>query len=52
LTEFAWEEDKAGTEGLETVDVGLEGLDGEVLTAGINGDTDGWGELAGDLCLL
>jgi hypothetical protein len=52
LTEFAWEKDEAGTEGLEAVDVGLEGLDGEVLAAGVNRDTDGRCELAGDLCFL
>lgn len=52
LAEFAWEEDKAGTEGVETVDVGLEGLDWEVLAAGVNGDTDSRSELAGNSSLL
>lgn len=48
LSVAAGEEDEALPVLLETLDVGLEALLGEVLAAGVDGDTDGAGELAGD----
>lgn len=52
LAGLSWEEDEAGAVGLETGDVQGEGLGGEVLAAGVDGDTDGWCELAWDTSLL
>lgn len=48
LAEFAWEENETLLVLLEAVDVDSEGFDGEVLAAGIDGDTDGWCKLAWD----
>lgn len=45
----AGEEDKTLLVGLQTLDVGLEGLLAQVLAAGVDGDTDGGRELAGDV---
>lgn len=42
------EEDQAGGVGLEALDVGGEGLLGDVLAARVDGDADGRGVLAGD----
>lgn len=47
----AGEEDEALLVLLEALDVGLEALLGQVLAAGVNGDTDGDRELAGDASL-
>lgn len=52
LAEFAGEEDEAGLVGLEAVNIGLEGFDGEVLAAGVDGDADGGSELARDTSFL
>ena len=52
LSGLAWEENEAGTVGLKTLDVDLEGLDGEVGAAWVNGDTDGGSELLWDTSLL
>lgn len=52
LTDLAWEQDQASAEGLKTGDVGGKGFGGEVLAAGIDGDTDGWCKLAWDTSLL
>ena len=49
---LAWEEDKTLLVGLEALNVGLEGLLGEVLAAWVDADTDGWGKLAGDASFL
>jgi hypothetical protein len=48
----AGEEDKALLVGLQALNVGLEGLLGEVLATGVDGDTDGARKLAGDVGLL
>lgn len=48
LAVAAGEEDEALPVLLEALDVGLETLLGEVLAAGVDRDTDGAGELAGD----
>jgi hypothetical protein len=48
LAVAAGEEDEALPVLLEALDVGLEALLGEVLTARVDRDTDGTGELAGD----
>lgn len=42
------EEDELGEVRLEAVGVGLQGLLGDVLTAGVDGDTDGGGVAGGD----
>jgi len=49
---LAREEDEAALVGLQALDVGLEGLLGEVLAARVDGDTDGGRELAGNAGLL
>ena len=49
---LAWEQNEAGSEGLEALDVGLEGLLGKVLAARVDGDTDGWRKLAWDTGFL
>ena len=49
---LAGEEDEAALVGLQALDVGLEGLLGEVLAAWVDADTDGWGKLAGDASFL
>lgn len=48
LAVAAGEENEALPVLLETLHVGLEALLGEVLAAGVDGDTDGASELAGD----
>lgn len=48
LVALLGEQNQAGGVGLEALDVGSERFLGQVLTAGINGDTDGGGVLAGD----
>ena len=48
LAVAAGEEDEALPVFLEALDVGLEALLGEVLAAGVDRDTDGASELAGD----
>lgn len=48
----AGEEDEALLVGLQALNVGLEGLLGEVLATGVDGDTDGARKLAGDVGLL
>lgn len=48
----AREEDEALLVGLQALNVGLEGLLGEVLATGVDGDTDGARKLAGDVGLL
>lgn len=45
---LAGEEDNAAAVGLQALDVGGKGLLGEVLAAGVDRDTDGGCELAGD----
>jgi len=46
---LAGEEDEAGVVGLQALDVGGEGLLGEVLSAGVDCDTDGCSKLARNL---
>ena len=48
LVGLAGEEDEAVLVGLQALDIGGEALLGEVLAAGINGDTDGGGKELGD----
>ena len=48
LSVAAGEENEALPVLLETLNIGLEALLGEVLAAGVDRDTDGAGELAGD----
>lgn len=48
LVALLGEEDQALLVGLEALDVGGQGLLGDVLAASIDGDTDGRGVLAGD----
>ena len=48
LVALLGEEDQAAGVGLEALDVGGEGLLRDVLAAGIDGDTDGGGILAGN----
>lgn len=48
LVALLGEEDQALLVGLEALDVGGQGLLGDVLAAGVDGDTDGGGVLAGD----
>lgn len=48
LVALLGEQDQAGGVGLEALDVGGEGLLGQVLAAGIDGDTDSGSVLAGD----
>lgn len=50
--EVAGEEDEALLVGLQALNVGLEGLLGEVLATGVDRDTDGARKLAGDVGLL
>jgi hypothetical protein len=52
LAELAWEEDEAGAVSLQAGDVGGKGFVGEVLSSWVDGDTDGWCELAWDTSLL
>lgn len=52
LARAAGEEDEAGAVGLEALDVGGEGSDGEVGAARVDADTDCWGEFAGDFGFL
>lgn len=52
LASLSWEKDEASTVSLEALDVQGEGFDGEVLAAGVNGDTDGACKLAWDGGLL
>ena len=52
LAGTAGEEDKAFPVLLKTLDVDLEGLLVEVLAAGVDGNTDGGSELAGDTSSL
>ena len=52
LASLSWEKDEAGAVSLEALDVQGEGFDGEVLAAGVNGDTDGACKLAWDGGLL
>lgn len=52
LSGLAWEKNEAGTVSLKTLNVDLEGLDGEVGAAWVNGDTDGGSELLWDTSLL
>ena len=52
LSGLAWEKNEAGTVSLKTLDVDLEGLDGEVGAAWVNRDTDGGSELLWDTSLL
>lgn len=49
---LAWEQDQALLVDLQTLDIGLEGLLGEVLAAWVDGDTDGWRQLAWNASLL
>lgn len=48
LAVAAGKENEALPELLEALDVGLEAFLGKVLAAGVDRDTDGAGELAGD----
>lgn len=48
LVALLGEEDQALLVGLEALDVGGQGLLGDVLATSIDGDTDGRGVLAGD----
>ena len=50
--DLAREEDETLLVGLQALDVGLEGLLGQVLAAWVDGDTDGWRKLAGNASLL
>ena len=52
LASLAWEKDELLLVSLKAGNVQGEGLGGEVLAAGINGDTDGRGELLWDTGLL
>lgn len=52
LTGLAWEEDEASAVCLQAVNVDLEGLDRQILAAGINRNTDRWRKLAWDSGLL
>ena len=52
LVALAGEDDQAGLVGLEALDVGGEGLLGQVLAAAIDGDTDGGGILTGNASSL
>lgn len=52
LASLSWEKDEAGLVSLEALDVQGEGLDGKVLAAGVDGDTDGASKLAWDGGLL
>lgn len=52
LASLSWEKDEAGAVSLKALDVQGKGLDGEVLAAGVNGDTDGACKLAWDGGLL
>lgn len=49
---LAGEEDEALAVGLEALDVGLQGLLGEVLATGVDGDSDRGCKLAGDTSSL
>ena len=49
---FAGEEDEALPVGLEAGDIGGEGFFREVGAAGVDGDTNGGGEGAGNTCFL
>lgn len=49
---LAREENQALLVGLQALDVGLEGLFGEVLAAWVNGNADGWRQLAWNTGLL
>jgi len=49
---LAGEEDEASLVGLQALDVGLERLLGQVLAAGVDGDTDGGRQLAWDAGFL
>ena len=48
LVALLGEQDQALLVGLEALDVGGQGLLGDVLATGVDGDTDGRGVLAGD----
>lgn len=48
LVALLGEQDQALLVGLEALDVGGQGLLGDVLAAGVDGDADGGGVLAGD----
>lgn len=52
LTRAAGEEDQTLAVGLQAGDVGGEGFNREVGTAGVNADADGGGEFAGDAGFL
>jgi hypothetical protein len=52
LASLSWEKDKAGLVSLQALDVGGKGLDGQVLAAWVDGNTDGWRKLAWDTGLL
>lgn len=52
LSRNAREQDEAGAVSLEALDVGGEGLDGEVLSAMVDGDADGGSQFAGNSSLL
>lgn len=52
LASLSWEKDEAGAVSLEALNVQGEGLDGKVLAAGVDGDTDGACKLAWDGGLL
>ena len=52
LARFAREQDETGAVRLETVHVGIKGVDAEVGAAMVDRDADGGGEFAGDSCLL
>ena len=52
LARFAREQDETCAVRLETVHVGIEGVDAEVSAAMVDRDADGGGEFAGNACLL
>lgn len=52
LTRFTWEEDETGLVSLETSNVGGQRFLAVVCAAGVNGDTDCWGQLAWDTGFL
>ena len=47
LARTTWKDDQSFTVGFQAGDVGGKGLYGEVGTAGVDADTNGWGKFAG-----
>ena len=47
-----WEENETGVVSFKALDIGGEGFFGEVLATWVDGDTDGWCQLAWDASFL